>query len=87
MVKWFFASPDTLGTFPAAALMYRKGYIKQGEPAVVEQRSLNDIYTGASPIIAEAPTFDPNRQKGSFAPENNVPNGVDLAATVFRGCR
>ena len=80
MVKWFFASPDMLGTFPAAALMYRKGYIKQGQPAVVEQRSLNDIYSGASPIIAEAPTFDPNRQKGSFAPENNVPNGVDPLA-------
>jgi hypothetical protein len=79
-MKWFFESPDMLGTFPAAALMYRKGYVKKGEPAVVEQRALNDIYTGTSPIIAESATFDPNRQKGAFAVQNNIPNGVDPLA-------
>ena len=78
--KWFFQSPDVLGTFPGAALMYRKGYVKKGEPAVVEQRALNDIYSGASPIIAEAATFDPNRQKGAFAVQNNITNGVDPLA-------
>ncbi len=77
---FFFSSPDILGTFPAAALMYRKGYVKQGEPAVVEHRAIQDIYAGASPIIAEAATFDPNRQKGSFAPQNNIPDGVDPLA-------
>ena len=78
--KWIFATPDILGTFPGASLMYRLGYIKQGDPAVVEHRGVDDIYAGASPIIAEAATFDPNRQKGSFAPQNNVQGGVDPLA-------
>ena len=75
-----FATPDILGTFPAAALMYRKGFLRQGEPAVVEKRALADIYSGASPIIAEAASFDPNRQKGFFARQNNISNGVDPLA-------
>ena len=38
--KWSIATPMVLGQFPAAALAFRKGYIKQGEPVVVEHRSL-----------------------------------------------
>ena len=41
---------------------------------------LDDIYTGTTPIITEAASFDPNRQKGSFAPQNNIPNGVNPLA-------
>jgi hypothetical protein len=78
--KWQCSTPDMMGTFPAAALMHRRGYIKRGAPAVVEQRSVEDIYTGTVPIIAEAASFDPNRQTGSFAPQNNFASGVDPLA-------
>ena len=37
------ATPMLMGQWPAAALMYRCGYIQQGEPVVYEQRSLADL--------------------------------------------
>ena len=57
--KWTFARPDLLGGFPAAALMYRRNYIRRGEPAVHEERSLADIFLRRNPIIAEGSGFDP----------------------------
>ncbi len=39
--KWVCATPMLMGQWPAAALMYRLGYIQQGEPVVYEQRSLD----------------------------------------------
>ena len=65
--KWTFATPDILGTFPAAALLYRKGYVKQGEPVVQEVRSLGDIWRRKTPVISEETGFDPNRDSGNAA--------------------
>ena len=42
--KWTYSTPVQIGQFPAAALMYRKGLLKAGEPAVVEQRSLQNLW-------------------------------------------
>ena len=78
--KWLFANPDMLGGFPAAALMYRKGYVRRGEPVVHEERSLADIFRRRSPIIAEGSGFDPNRQAGNIAPESSVKEGVNPLA-------
>lgn len=78
--KWTFAYPDMLGTFPAAALMFRKDYLKRGEPVVVERRSLEDIWNLRSPIIAEKSGWDPNRDKGDFAPDSSVKEGVPSEA-------
>lgn len=61
--KWVINTPELLGNFPAAALMYRKGYIQQGSLVVQEQRSLEDLWRRRSPLIAEDPTFDPNRDR------------------------
>lgn len=59
--KWEIETPELLGNFPAAALMYRQGYIQQGQPAVREGRSLEDLWQRRQPLIAEEPAFDPNR--------------------------
>ncbi|TVQ12371.1 MAG: hypothetical protein EA368_03985 [Leptolyngbya sp. DLM2.Bin27] len=59
--KWIADTPELLGNFPAAALMYRQGYIQAGEVVVQEHRRLEDIWQRQIPIIAEADTFDPNR--------------------------
>ena len=59
--KWSFADPDVLGTFPAAALAYRSGYVKQGAPVVVENRLLQDLWERKPPALIEATSFDPNR--------------------------
>lgn len=78
--KWMFGNPDMLGTFPAAALMYRKGYVKRGEPVVIEERSLADLWQRRTPVITESPSFDPNRDAGDIAPESSVKTGVNPLA-------
>ncbi len=74
--KWIFATPDVLGTFPAAALMYRMGYVERGTPVVRETRALEDLWNRRTPIIAESPTYDPNRDAGDIAPASSVRTGV-----------
>ncbi len=65
--KWTTDTPELLGNFPAAALMYRRGYIQQGEPVVQEHRSLDDLWQRQLPLLAESASFDPNRDAGSGA--------------------
>jgi hypothetical protein len=69
-----------MGQWPAAALMYRLGYVKQGEPVVYEQRSLDDLWRRRMPIIAEDAGYDPNRDKANMAKESNVKDGVNPLA-------
>ena len=47
--------------FPANALLYRKGYINQGETVVHEERTLQSIYDRKMPMVSEENSFDPNR--------------------------
>jgi len=42
--KWPINTPATLGQFPAAALMFRNGYVKESEPAIREALKLKDLY-------------------------------------------
>ena len=63
LLKWTASIPPILGGFPASALLFRKGYVKQGEPAVHEERTLPSMFDRLTPIIAEDPSFDPNRDK------------------------
>ena len=74
--KWTFSVPTTLGQFPAAALIFRKGYVKQGPAVVHEERSLADIFGRRLPMIAEEGAWDPNRDKGS------MPTGTPVRAAV-----
>lgn len=78
--KWLYGNPDMLGTFPAAALMHRMGYVKRGTPAVSESRSLADLWIRKTPIIAEEASFDPNRDAGDIAPTSSVKTGVSPLA-------
>jgi hypothetical protein len=58
--KWEDSVPQILGQFPAAAVMYREGYLKQGFPVVREVRSRAQLDERDIPVIAEDPSFDPN---------------------------
>jgi hypothetical protein len=62
--KWTCSTPALMGNFPAAALMYRQEYIKRGEPVIVENRPLEDLWKRKEPLISEGLTFDPNRMHG-----------------------
>ncbi|HEX5737913.1 MAG TPA: hypothetical protein VFY22_05335 [Hydrogenophaga sp.] len=65
--KWTYATPETLGSFPAAALAYRRGDIRTGQPVLVEQRPLHALWHRQSPRIFEGASFDPNRDAGDGA--------------------
>jgi hypothetical protein len=78
--KWAIASPMMLGQFPAAALLFRRGYVEQGPPVVVEHRSLEQIWGRVPPVIAEDPGYDPNRDLGDTSRRSDLAKGVDPLA-------
>ncbi len=78
--KWEVATPMILGQFPAAALLYREGYLKQGDPVVVEHRSLQQLWERTPPLISEDPSYDPNRDQGDSARRSTVRTKVDPLA-------
>jgi hypothetical protein len=78
--KWSVSIPAIMGGFPAAALMYRMGYIQQGAPAVHEERVLASLWSRDPPIIAEDQSFDPNRDRGHVAGSAELRTGVDPLA-------
>ncbi len=78
--KWTCSTPMIMGSFPAAALVYRLGYVKQGEPVVHEERSLQDMWERKDPILAEDKTFDPNRNTGNTGGKSILQKGVDPLA-------
>ncbi len=64
LLKFSCAIPPILGSFPAAAVLFRKGYVRQGTPVVHEERTLQSLWDRDPPMIAEDPAFDPNRDRG-----------------------
>lgn len=78
--KWSIATPTMLGQFPAAALMFRRGDVAIGKPAVVERRSLREIWERVPPVIAEDPGYDPNRDLGDSPRRAQLAHGVDPLA-------
>ena len=59
--KWIVDTPELLGNFPAAALIYRQGYLQRGTPVVEEHRPLDHLWQRRLPLLAETASFDPNR--------------------------
>ena len=80
LFKWSSSVPTILGGFPASALMYRGGYLKQGRTVVHEERTLDNLWQRKVPIISEAGTFDPNRNKGDYAPKSTIKQEIDRLA-------
>ena len=78
--KWSIATPMMLGQFPAAALLFRRADLTSGHPAVVEHRSLEQLWGRVPPIIAEDPSYDPNRDLGDTARRLQLAGGVDPLA-------
>ncbi len=75
LTKWSANVPAIMGQFPACALMYRKGYLKQGKPVIHEERSLAELWNRKAPLIAEDGSFDPNRA-GTIASQSTPTNGL-----------
>jgi len=80
MNKWTYATPMLLGQFPAAALIFRTGLVEPGKPAVVERRSLTNLWHRTTPIISEESGWDVNRDTGNIAVKSSVKTPVDPLA-------
>lgn len=61
--KWWGNTPQEVGSFPANALLFRKGHLRQADPAVVEHRTMEDLLDRNAPAITESATYDPNRDQ------------------------
>ncbi|MFN3484215.1 MAG: hypothetical protein ACK44W_01845 [Planctomycetota bacterium] len=78
--KWQLANPAILGGFPAAALLFRQGYVRKGEPVVREVRRLEDLWQRQPPRISEDAAFDPNRDAGSSGRRSEIEGGISPLA-------
>ena len=82
--KWMFGAPEILGSFPAAALAFRMGYLSEAAPLVHERRQLSDLWAQQSPVITEPPSFDPNRDAASKIASAGTPGyGTFLRGPVL----
>lgn len=80
MNRWTYATPGGIAQFPAYALMYRMGYISQGETMVHEVRTLDDLWNREIPIISEESGFDPNRDQLEGADTKSAVTAVNPLA-------
>ncbi len=78
--KWQMNIPMVAGQFPAAALMFRQGYVRRAEPVLSEHRTLDDLWQRRKPIAVEDSGYDPNRDSGSFNELSSVKTPMDPLA-------
>ena len=60
--------------------MFRRHYIQRGTPAVIERRSLDDMWQRCTPIIAEGTSYNPDRDINNIAPDSNIKKAVNPLA-------
>lgn len=59
--KWVVNTPQMMGAFPAAALIFRQNLIEEAPPVVVEHRTLDELWSRQSPLTRGGQGRDPNR--------------------------
>jgi len=81
--KFITAYPDCLGQFPAASLIVRKGYVKQGQPVVHEARPIDDLWQRKLPLLAETAAYKADKAdaRAFFVGPVEVEYGADAAKT------
>jgi len=84
LYRWTLSTPGQLGMFPANALLYRKGYLTEGETTVYEGRKLESMWKRKIPVITEEMGFDPNRDTHNPAvEETEISSLAYLTGKVF----
>ncbi len=67
--KWNHCYPSMMAGFPANALLFRKGYVKQAEPIVRDFRSLEEIFSRKSPRIDDNEAYGDQRDLPELRPD------------------
>lgn len=81
---WVLNSPALAGLWPAAALIYRRGYVREAPVVVREARSLDSIYRKEPALVSQTFGWDPTRdlnQEFNYNPETQQ-GRVDSLATL-----
>jgi hypothetical protein len=78
MSKWPIQTAATMGQYPAASLIYRKGYVAEGPVAVNERLSLNDLYALKGAAMSQPLGLDSYRI-------GDVPEGVEAEVESLPG--
>jgi hypothetical protein len=63
MNRWTCSLPGIMAQFPANAFIFRKGYLKPGQPVITEKKSLENLFNREESLLYEDKNFDPNRDK------------------------
>lgn len=61
--RWSADTPDVFGGFPAAAIAFRRGDVREGRPALIDRRTFAEMRKREAPLISEGTGFDPNQDK------------------------
>lgn len=80
MGKWQMNTPMLAGQFPAAAILFRRGYVKRAAPVLSEHRSLDDLWHRRKPLAVEDAGYDPNRDQGTISQLSSVKSTMDPLA-------
>ncbi|MCB1062629.1 MAG: hypothetical protein KDN20_06890 [Verrucomicrobiae bacterium] len=80
--KWNFCWPMSVGMFPANALMYRQGYVAEGEPVVHEERSLDQLWNRESLRLPDNELYGDARHQ-DFLEKNWKPKGDAINPAAF----
>jgi hypothetical protein len=75
--KWTFGMPEVIGSFPAAALMLRRGDLDAAPPAAVERRSAASLWAREPAALPEDAAYDPNRDREAPAARDTKAAGAD----------
>jgi len=84
--KWTCSIPTLTGMFPANALVYRKGYLKQGDVVVHEVRSLDSLWDRKPPLIDDNEIYGVSREteecKSVWRPDGRLSRAAFLVGRV-----
>jgi hypothetical protein len=84
--KWTCSIPTLAGMFPANALMYRRGYLKQGDVVVREVRSLESLWERKPPMIDDNEIYGVSREteecKSVRRPDGRISRAAFLVGRV-----
>ena len=79
--KWNHCYPAMMAGFPANALLFRTGYLKQADPVVRDVRSLADIFARQPPRIHDNEAYGDQRNLPDLQPGwEGAPGEVNRAA-------
>ncbi len=77
--RWEIASPALAGTFPAAALIFRRGDVASPPAVVNEGRTLEGVAAKVPSLFFETPGWDPTRDPtGSLTAASSVGAGQSI---------